>query len=59
MPAIDERKALERLSLSYRKLITGAQTPPPATPPETTPATGETPVLPAQAGPGAPSTPSG
>jgi hypothetical protein len=57
MSAIDERKALERLSLSYRKLIVGAKASPPATPPETTPATTETPVLPAQAAPGVPSSP--
>ena len=59
MTAIDQRKALDRLSLSYRKLITGAQSPPPPTPPETTPAASETSVLPAQAASGAPSRPAG
>lgn len=59
MPAIDERKALERLSLSYRKLIAGAKAPPPAAPPERASPPVETPVRSPQAGPGAPSTPPG
>lgn len=59
MTALDERKALERLSLSYHKLVAGAQAPPPAAPPKQASPTPETPVLPAPGGPGAPSTPAG
>jgi hypothetical protein len=59
MTALDERKALERLSISWRKLIGGPKPPPPVAPPETVQAPTEIPVLPAQAGPGAPSTPAG
>jgi hypothetical protein len=54
MTAIDERKALERLSLSWRKLIGGPKAPPPAAPPGGASPPAETPVLPAQAGPGPP-----
>lgn len=59
MGAIEERKALERLALSWRKLIAGGRPAGPVTPPETTQATPETPVLPPPAGPGAPPTPAG
>jgi len=44
MPGIDVRKSLERLSQSWRKLIVGARTPPPAAPPEQASPPTETPV---------------
>jgi len=59
MTAIAERKALERLSQSWRKLIAGAKSPPSAAPPEQASPATETPVLPPAGGPGAPSTPAG
>lgn len=59
MSAADERKALERLSQSWRKLVAGAQAPPPPPPPEQASPPTETPVLPSPAAPGASSTPPG
>jgi hypothetical protein len=59
MSATDERKALERLSLAYRKLIAGAKPPAHPEPVEGLSPPPETPVLPPPAAPGAPSTPPG
>lgn len=54
MGAIDERKALERLSQAWRRLITGGKPPsPPAVAPPASPSP-ETPPQSPQEAPGAP-----
>ena len=59
MTCAGERKALERLAVSWRKIITGARVSSPPVPPEGASPPPETPVRSPQAGPGAPSTPAG
>lgn len=57
MGANEERKALERLSQSMRRIIVGAREATRPRPPTEGQAPSETPVLPLSAGPGAPSSP--
>jgi len=59
MSVLDERKALERLSLSYRKLTARPQPPPPPAPAEETMPPRETPALSPPASPETLSAPQG
>lgn len=59
MTAADQRRALEGLSRSYRKLITGAKPPPPPEQGERPEPTLERPALPSPASPGSTAAPPG
>lgn len=54
MSAIEERKALDKLSASYRRLIAGGKVPPPEIPPVAKPGQLPTPPQPAQPAAAAP-----
>lgn len=59
MTAADQRRALERLSQSYRKLLAGAKPPPPPEQGERPAPTPEAPALPPPASPGSTAAPQG